>query len=51
MIIGQLYRLDIGQWYRLIQLYSSISHSDRLIVVPSFYFYFRVEGWGKDRWL
>jgi hypothetical protein len=35
----------------LVQVYSGISHSDRLTVVPSFYFYFRVSGQGKDRWL
>jgi hypothetical protein len=35
----------------LVHVYSSISHSDRLTVVPSFYFYSRVAGWGKDKWL
>jgi hypothetical protein len=35
----------------LVQVYNGISHSDSVIVVPSFYFYFRVAGWGKDRWL
>jgi hypothetical protein len=35
----------------LVHVYSGISHSDSLTVVPSFYFYFRVVGWGKDRWL
>jgi hypothetical protein len=35
----------------LVQVYSGISHSDSVTVVPSFYFYFRVAGWGKDRWL
>jgi hypothetical protein len=35
----------------LVQVYSGISHSDSVTVVPSFYFYFRVEGRGKDRWL
>ena len=35
----------------LVQIYSSISHSDRLTLVPSFYFYFRVVGRGKDMWL
>jgi hypothetical protein len=49
LITGQLYRLDTGQWYRLIQLYSGISHSDSVTVVPSFYFYFRAVGRGKDR--
>jgi hypothetical protein len=33
----------------LVQVYSGISHSDRLIVVPSFYFYFRVAGQGKNK--
>jgi hypothetical protein len=31
--------------------FTGISHSDSVTVVPSFYFYFRVAGWGKDRWL
>ena len=35
----------------LVQVYSGISHSDSVTVVPSFYFYFKVTGWGKDRWL
>jgi hypothetical protein len=35
----------------LVQVYSGISHSDSVTVVPSFYFYFRVAGRGKDRWL
>jgi hypothetical protein len=35
----------------LVQVYSGISHSDSVTVVPSFYFYFRVEGWGKEMWL
>jgi hypothetical protein len=45
------------RWYMmhgsdlLVQVYSGISHSDSVTVVPSFYFYFRVVGWGKDRWL
>jgi hypothetical protein len=34
-----------------VQVYSGISHSDSVTVVPSFYFYFRVAGWGKERWL
>jgi hypothetical protein len=37
--------------YLLVQVYNDISHSDRLKVVPSFYLYFKVEGWGKDMWL
>ena len=35
----------------LVQVYSGISRSDSVTVVPSFYFYFRVAGRGKDRWL
>jgi hypothetical protein len=35
----------------LVQIYSGISHSDSVKVVLSFYFYFRVAGRGKDRWL
>ena len=35
----------------LVHVYSSISHSDSVTVVPSFYFYFRVAGRGKDKWL
>jgi hypothetical protein len=35
-------------WYMFT---SGISHSDSVTVVPSFYFYFRAVGWGKDRWL
>jgi hypothetical protein len=27
--------------------YSGISHSDSVTVVPSFYFYVRVVGWGR----
>jgi hypothetical protein len=43
--------LDAGQWYRLVQFYSGISHSDSVTMVPSFYFYVRMVGRGKDRWL
>jgi hypothetical protein len=50
LITRHLYRLDAGQWYKLIQLYNGISHSDNVIVVLSFYFYIREFGWGKDRW-
>jgi hypothetical protein len=32
----------------LVQVYNGISHSDSVTVVPSFYFYFRVAGRGKD---
>ena len=35
----------------LVQAYNGISHSDSVTVVPSFYYYFRVAGRGKDRWL
>jgi hypothetical protein len=44
------YRLMHGS-YLLVLVYSGISHSDSVIVVPSFYIYFRVAGWGKDKWL
>jgi hypothetical protein len=37
--------------YLLVQVYNGISHSDSVTVVSSFYFYFRVAGRGKDRWL
>jgi hypothetical protein len=45
------YRLMHGASYLLVQVYNGISHSDSVTVVPSFYFYFRVVGRGKDRWL
>jgi hypothetical protein len=35
----------------LVQVYSGISHNDIVTVVPSFYFYFRAVGRGKDGWL
>ena len=35
----------------LVQVYSSICHSDSVTVVPSFYFFVRVVGQGKDGWL
>jgi hypothetical protein len=35
----------------LVHVYNGISHSDSLTMVPSFYFYSRVAGRGKDRWL
>jgi hypothetical protein len=47
----------LGYWYRLfgvgllVQVYNSISHSDSVKVVPSFYLYVKVVGRGKDRWL
>jgi hypothetical protein len=44
------YRLMHGS-NLLVQVYISISHSDSVAVVPSFYFYFRVAGQSKDRWL
>ena len=44
------YRLMHGSDF-LVQVYSGISPSDSMKVVPSFYFYFKVAGQGKDRWL
>jgi hypothetical protein len=44
-------------WYKLfgvgllVQVYKSISQSDSVTMVPSFYLYVRVVGQGKDRWL
>jgi hypothetical protein len=35
----------------LVQVYNSISQSDSVTMVPSFYLYVRAVGWGKDRWL
>jgi hypothetical protein len=35
----------------LVQVYRGISHSDSVTVVPPFYFYIKVAGRGKDRWL
>jgi hypothetical protein len=35
----------------LVQVYSYIYHSNSVTMVPSFYFYFRAVGRGKDRWL
>jgi hypothetical protein len=35
----------------LVQVYSSISHSDSVTVVPSFYLYVRAFVRGKDMWL
>ena len=51
-----LFMVQVDAWlmhgsYLLVQVYSSISQSDSVIVVPSFYLYFRVAGRGKDRWL
>jgi hypothetical protein len=49
--VGRLrYRLMHGSGL-LVQVYSRIYHSDSVKVVPSLYFYFRVVGRGKDRWL
>jgi hypothetical protein len=50
------YRLMVDAWLMhgsdlLVQVYNGISHSDSVTVVPSLYFYFRVVGWGKDKWL
>jgi hypothetical protein len=42
----------VDAWFSLlVQVYSGISHSDSVTVIPSFYFYFRAVGRGKDRWL
>jgi hypothetical protein len=46
-------------WHRLlvqvvtgwVQVYINISHSDSVTMVPSFYFYVRAVGRGKDKWL
>jgi hypothetical protein len=50
-----LFMVQVDAWLHgsdlLVQVYSGISHSDSVTVVPSFYFYFRVAGRGKDRWL
>jgi hypothetical protein len=35
----------------LVHVYSGIYHSDSVTMDPSFYFYFRAVGRGKDRWL
>jgi hypothetical protein len=47
------YRVQVDRYGSdlLVQVYNGISHSDSVTVVPSFYFYFRVAGRGKDRWL
>jgi hypothetical protein len=42
----------VDAWFRFIgKVYNGISHSDSVTVVPSFYFYFRMAGRGKERWL
>jgi hypothetical protein len=51
-----LFMVQVDAWLMhgsdlLVQVYNDISHSDSVTVVPSFYFYFRVAGRGKDRWL
>jgi hypothetical protein len=51
-----LFMVQVDAWLMhgsdlLVQVYSGISHNDSVTVVPSFYFYFRVAGRGKDRWL
>jgi hypothetical protein len=44
-----------GYWYRLfgeillVQVYNSISHSDSVKVVPSFYLYVKAVGQGKEK--
>jgi hypothetical protein len=51
------YRLFVAGCYKLfcasllVQDYISIYHSDSVTVVPSFYFYDREIGRGKDKWL
>jgi hypothetical protein len=35
----------------VVQVYKSISQSDSVIMVQSFYFYIRADGRGKERWL
>jgi hypothetical protein len=35
----------------LVHVYNGIYHSNSVTAVPSFYFYFRAFGRGKDRWL
>ena len=42
------YRLITGL---LVHVYNIIYHSDSVTMVPSFYFYVRAVGRGKDRWL
>jgi hypothetical protein len=44
------YRLMHGS-DSLVQVYNGISHCDSVTMVASFYFYFRVAGRGKDKWL
>jgi hypothetical protein len=51
-----LFMVQVDAWLMhgsdlLVQVYNGISHSDSVTGVPSFYFYFRVAGQGKDRWL
>jgi hypothetical protein len=51
-----LFMVHVDAWLThgsdlLVHVYSGISHSDSVTVVPSFYCYFRVAGRGKDRWL
>jgi hypothetical protein len=45
-----MYRLMHGSGL-LVHVYNNISHSDSVTFIPSFYFYFRAVGQGKDRWL
>jgi hypothetical protein len=42
------YRLMHGL-YLLVHVYIGISHNDRLTMVPSFYFYFKVVGQGQGQ--
>jgi hypothetical protein len=51
-----LFMVQVDAWFLhgsdlLVQVYSGISHSDSVTMVPSLYFYFRVAGGGKDRGL
>ena len=48
------YRLRYGLMHGsdlLVQVYNGISHNDSVTMVPSFYFYVKVVGRVKDRWL
>jgi hypothetical protein len=53
----KLYRLmQVDAWLMhgsglVVHVYNGISHSDSVTIVPSFYFYFMVVGWGNGRWL
>jgi hypothetical protein len=53
MVDALVYGTDYRLRYKFMHGSDLLVHSDsdRLTVVPSFYFYFRVAGQGKDRWL